>query len=67
LILWILALADTKMMIGSLRSMYQNIQTPFGEIPIKGDEIRSEGETLKDKVLDKLKENTLPPIVIDIS
>jgi hypothetical protein len=64
-----LALADVKIQIGSIRTMYGQgtITTPFGEIPLNGDQIKQEGVDLRREILETLQENTLPPIVIDIS
>ena len=63
-----LALAEIKVIIGSIRSMYGQgqISTPFGEINLNGDMLKQEGDDLKREILEKLEEHSLPPVVIDI-
>ena len=63
-----LCLADIMLWIGSIRSHYGGgrITTPFGEIPLEGDTLKSDGNELRREVIEKLTENTLPPIIIDI-
>jgi len=46
-------LADTKIRLGSLRKKFQNLTTPYGEIPISAD-IGEEGKTEKAELIDKL-------------
>ena len=60
-------LADIMLWIGGIRSMYgdDRLQTPFGEIPLSGDTLISKGEDLKQRILDELKEDSRPPIIID--
>lgn len=60
-----LCCADAMLWLGGIRSMYQNMQTPFGEIPLNADALLSRGEDLKQKVLDEIKEDSRPPIVIE--
>lgn len=64
-----LCLADTMLWLGSIRSHYGGgrLTTPFGEIPLEGDTLKTDGEALRDKTIDKLAEETLPPVVIDIT
>lgn len=62
-----LCLADYMIKIGNLRSQYQNIQTPFGEIPISGDDIRQRGEDLKQRTEDVLAENAIPQLIADVN
>ncbi|MGB4206062.1 MAG: hypothetical protein WBJ84_10655, partial [Bacteroidales bacterium] len=63
-----LALAEIKVIIGSIRNMYGQgqISTPFGEINLNGDMLKQEGDDLKREILEKLEEHSLPPVVIDI-
>jgi len=63
-----LCLADIMLWIGGIRSHYGGgrITTPFGEIPLDGDTLKSDGQELRRETIEKLAENTLPPIVIDI-
>ena len=63
-----LCLAYYMLKIGNMRSTYgDNIDTPFGTIPLKGEEIRSRGDELRQKVVDILKEESMPPIFIAIN
>lgn len=63
-----LCLADIMLWIGGIRTHYGGgrLTTPFGEIPLEGDTLKSEGQELRREVMEKLEENSLPPIVIDI-
>ncbi len=49
-----LALADIMIIIGRIRTKYQNITSPYGEIPLQGDSILSDGKDKKREVLEKL-------------
>ena len=53
------------MMIGRIRKKYQNIQTPFGEIAINGDDIYNDAKEVYDRVIDKLTTGSLPNVVFD--
>jgi hypothetical protein len=63
-----LALSDVMLWLGSMRSMYGDgrIQTPFGEIPLNGDSLKTEGQELQRETIEKLKDESLPGVVIDI-
>ncbi len=63
-----LALAEVMLWIGSIRTHYGGgqIATPFGEIPLQGDTIKQEGQELKRETVDRLKEVSLPGIIVDI-
>ena len=63
-----LCLADIMIWIGGIRTNYGGgrLTTPFGEIPLEGDTLKSEGQELRREVIEKLEENSLPPIVIDV-
>jgi hypothetical protein len=60
-----LCLGDIQMQLGRIRTKYgdQNIQTPFGAIPLNGSQLFEEGKTRKDSVLDKLTAGALPNVV----
>ena len=62
-----LALAEIKIKIGSVRSAYGDgtISTPFGEIPLRGDTFKQEGMELKDKIIEELKDYSLPGVFVD--
>jgi len=63
-----LALADIMIRVGRLRSKYaqsEGIKTPFGDIPLQAG-ILEEGQTKKDKIIDKLEAKSLPNVIIDI-
>ena len=61
-----LALGDIMIWIGGIRLMYQSIQTPFGEIPLNGQDLLSRGEEIKRDLVQKFEEDSMPPIVVDI-
>ena len=63
-----LALSDIMIWIGGIRMMYGDgrLTTPFGEIPLNGSDLQSKGEDLHDKIMERLIENTHPPIVIQL-
>ena len=63
-----LCLADIMVWIGGIRSMYGDgrLNTPFGEIPLNGAELLSKGEDLRTQTLDKLIDDSRPPIMIDV-
>ena len=61
-----LALGDVLIWIGGIRMMYQSVQTPFGEIPLNGQDLISRGEDIKRDLVQKFEEDTIPPVTIDI-
>jgi len=61
-----LACSDIMMWIGTIRTQYQSVETPFGQIPLNGEQLRSDAEQLRQSTMDKMVENSLPPITIDI-
>jgi len=63
-----LCLSDIMIWIGSIRTHYGDgrLSTPFGEIPLNGDSLKAEGNELRDKIIDKISEDTIPPVIIDI-
>jgi hypothetical protein len=61
-----LCFADIAIWIGGLRSMYTNTSTPFGEIPLRGEELLQRGEDMRRELIDKWTDDTVPPLIIDI-
>ena len=64
-----LALADIKIWIGNLRSHYGDgrITLPFGpELNLNGDRLKTDGEALRDKIIQKLTDAYIPPVIIDV-
>jgi len=63
-----LALAHVMIQIGNLRSWYgdDQITTPFGSIPLKGETLKSDGNELRERIVTQLGEASIPPIIIDI-
>ena len=61
-----LALAETMIWIGGMRSHYGDgrLTTPFGEIPLSGETLKSEGIELKRETIERLREISLPGVVI---
>ncbi len=53
------------MNIGRLRKRYQNIQTPFGEIPINGDDIFNDAKEVYDRTIEKLEAGSLLNVIFD--
>jgi len=60
-----LCLAECMIWIGNLRSLFVNLNSPFGEIPINGQELKSNGEELKNKIIELLEDNSRPPIYFE--
>jgi hypothetical protein len=63
-----LCLAHTQIWIGGIRSHYGggNITTPFGDIPLNGAEIKSEGMELRERIVQRLSEESVLPFIIDV-
>lgn len=63
-----LCLAHQMIKIGNLRSMYGdgNIDTPFGNIPLNGENLRQRGEDLRTKIVDIMKEESIPDMLIEV-
>jgi hypothetical protein len=59
-------LSAFMMWIGSTRTNFANIATPFGEIPLNGSEIYSRGETKYQALIDKFESSSAPYIIMDI-
>jgi len=58
------ALADIMIMLGRIRAKYENMRTPWGEIPIS-KEIQDEGKEKKKDLIDKLSLGPLMNVIID--
>ena len=56
-----LALADIMIALGRIRKRYENIKTPFGDIPIS-DQIFDEGKTLRGEIIEKLERLFVPNV-----
>jgi hypothetical protein len=63
-----LCLADIMVWIGGIRTHYGGgrLTTPFGEIPLEGDTLKSEGQELRRELIEKMIDDTIPPVIIDI-
>jgi hypothetical protein len=61
-----LCLSDILIWIGNMRAMYSDTNTPFGNLSLRGDELKADGERLKEELISKFREDTLPPIIIDV-
>jgi len=59
-------LADFQMQVGSLRKNYSEITTPFGNVPINGDDIYSRGETLYNSLVEKFETSSNTFLIFDI-
>lgn len=61
-----LCLAYTKIWLAAQRSKFDNLSTPFGQLNLNWETLKSEGQTEKDNIIQELK--ALPPdILIEIS
>ena len=60
------ALAIFKMRLGSLRKNYNTVQTPFGEIPLNGDALYSEGEASYNDIINKFEGGSPPFVYFEI-
>lgn len=61
-----LALSEMQIKLGGLRTHYSQITTPFGEIPLNGEQLKSEGNELKERTIERLRGISLPGVFIDI-
>jgi len=60
------ALAVFKMRLGALRKNYNTVQTPFGEIPLNGSEMYSEGEASYNEIINKFEGGSPPFVYFEI-
>ena len=58
-------LGHIQILLGNKRKKFTSIQTPYGEVPLNADEIKSDGKELVDKIEEKLQTYN-PSIIIDI-
>jgi len=58
-------LGHIQVLLGNKRKKFQTIQTPYGEVPLNADEVKSDGKELIDKIEEKLQTYN-PSIIIDI-
>lgn len=58
------ALSDIMIMLGRIRGKYENMRTPWGEIPIM-KEIQDEGKEKKRELIEKLTLGPLMNVIID--
>ena len=63
-----LCLAHVMMRLGRIRSMYggDTLNAPFGTIPLRGEELYNNGKELRDKIVEKLQEESMPAVTIDV-
>ena len=54
------------MRLGSLRKNYNTVQTPFGEIPLNGDALYSEGEASYNDIINKFEGGSPPFVYFEI-
>jgi hypothetical protein len=59
-----LGLADAMIRIGSVRLKYQNIRTPFGEIPLN-TEIYGEGKEKKRDLIEKFEKGSYTNVIFN--
>jgi hypothetical protein len=52
-------------MIGRIRKKYNPMQTPFGEIQLNGDDIYSEANEVYEKVMETMRNGSLPSVIFD--
>jgi len=60
------ALADMMILLGRIRKRYENLSTPFGNIPVSA-EIWEEGKEKKKEILDRLITGTLTNVSLDFA
>ena len=54
------------MMIGRLRKKFSNTTTPFGEIPLNGEDLFNEGKEIYDRTIELMKAGSVPNVIVDI-
>ncbi len=60
-----LMLAITMINCGNIRNKYQNISTPFGDVPL-GTDLKSGGEAIRDKIVEYLSQ-LVPNVMIVVA
>ena len=61
-----LCLSDIMIWIGNIRNMYGSLRTPYGDLPINGDAMKSEGNEKKRNILERFVEDSRPPFILDV-
>lgn len=63
-----LCLAHLMIKYGRMRSHYGGgrINTPFGEIPLESEALLSDGKEMRREIVEELKNNSLPSVIIDV-
>jgi hypothetical protein len=61
-----LCLANTKLWVAAQRSKFENLSTPFGQINLNYDVLKTEGQTERDNAM-QILESLPPEILIDVS
>jgi len=60
-----LSSAEIKMKIGKIRKRFSGIETPFGSIPLNGEDLYNEGKEEYEKIIEELK-TVVPNVIIDV-
>jgi len=58
-------IAEFMMWLGSVRKNYTGVNTPFGEIPLNGDDLYSRGETKMSNLLERFETASAPFVIFD--
>lgn len=58
-----LCIAMTFQMIGRIRQKYSNIQTPYGQIELDGQALKSEGDERYNAVIQEMKTGSMPNVI----
>lgn len=61
-----LCFADCAMWIGSIRKRYSEITTPYGVIPLNGDDLYASGQETRDRLIDEWRDDSIPPIIMEV-
>lgn len=61
-----LCYADIAIWIGGIRRMYAGTTTPFGEIPLGGDELVSDGKETRERLIEEWRDDTIPPVTLEV-
>lgn len=62
-----LCLAHLEINIGTIRSHYGNITSPFGDINIKGDDLYQRGHDRREKIVETLREESIPSVILAVN
>jgi len=60
------ALSDIMVLIGRIRRKYGagNLRTPFGEIPLSGDEMFQEGTEMRREIMEQMESHAIPNVTV---